>query len=216
MSFLDKVKSVFIVSENEPVKPVEKLSDGLSATDLSSKVVSADSGDLSKFWTLLSEALEKNNEPGFDYLEFRKALLAIRKLGNLDEAAQYKTAYAAAEALDVDAKKLIETAKRYLTILKGEYEHFNQTAKEFQQKELSSIEEDGTRLKNLIQEKEATIARLQKEVGEHKEMLNAITNRANEVTQKVESNKTGFVTVYNQLVDQIQSDIRNMDQHLKN
>jgi len=214
MSFLDKVKAVFVVPENATEKQTPSVPQPRSNPTEPEINVAGEPSDLSKFWTALSEALEKNNEPGFDYLEFRKALLSIKKLGNLDEAAQYKTAFAAAEAMGVDAQKLTDTAKHYLQVLKQESDHFSQTAKDFQEKQNAQLEQEMVQLQQLIQDKLSTIEKLQKEVDEHKKKLNVAQNAASEVNQKVEVNKRGFATVYQQLVDQIQSDIRNMDAYL--
>ena len=41
-----------------------------------------------KFIELLSQVLEKNNQPGFDYLEYRKAVQSVAKLQSMDEPTQ--------------------------------------------------------------------------------------------------------------------------------
>ncbi|MBK8955136.1 MAG: hypothetical protein IPM34_06220 [Saprospiraceae bacterium] len=220
MSFLDKVKAVFIVPETSTSGESKNTTDTSNSSPQPEDInltdsIQSETVDLSKFVSILSGALEKHNEPGFDYLEFRKALLSIQKLGGMDESAQYKSAFAAAHAMNVDENKLKSTAKKYLQVLEEEYKHFQLTANEYLKTQQANSESEGKRLTALIRDKETLIANLQKELDEHKKELVQINAALGQASAKVESNRIGFMKVYSQLVDQIQKDIQNMEQYLK-
>ena len=57
----------------------------------------------------LVQALESNNLPGFDYLEFKRAVLQLQEI-NLDEPTAYKSAVTTAATLGITKEKLLETA----------------------------------------------------------------------------------------------------------
>ncbi|MBK9107509.1 MAG: hypothetical protein IPM92_03790 [Saprospiraceae bacterium] len=219
MSFLEKVKAVFIVPEEGKQS---KGSDSTESRAIEETIAVSEQienpaapEDLSKFVKILSDALEKHNEPGFDYLEFRKALLSIQKLQNMDESSHYKSAYAAAHAMNVSEEKLTSTAKKYLHVLELELNNFQQTAKDYLSKQQANSDSESKRLESSIKEKEELVAKLQTELGEHREQLQQVQASLTQVTSKVESNRIGFMKVYQQLVDQIQLDIQNMDKYLK-
>lgn len=218
MSFLEKVKAVFIVPEQGKVQSegtADSESQRVETASEEIKNVVSTPEDTSKFVKILSDALEKHNEPGFDYLEFRKALLAIKKLENMDESAQYKSAFAAAHAMNVTEDKLSSTAKKYLNVLEQELTSFQQTAKEFLVSQQNSSEEKNKRLTASIREKGELIAKLNAEMEEDKAQLSKLQMESTEVIRKVESNRSAFMQVYQQLVDQIKLDIQNMDRYLK-
>lgn len=220
MSFLDKLKAVFIVPEgnkgNMQKGEAGKANRSPSSRELSEAEQQAALSDdaQSRFLQILSDALEQHNEPGFDYLEFRKALRAVQALGNLDEAASYRTAFAAAQPLNVTAPKLIDAAKRYVGILELEFQKFEQTAQQFLATETSKNERLAEQLRTSIQEKETAIQTLQKELEEAKLKLAGSEGELEAAHSKVEVNKRGFSHVYQQLTSQIQADIHNMERYL--
>ena len=56
-------------------------------------------GDIdSKSVDFLAKALDKNNIPGFDYLEFKQSLTALKKMG-MDAETSIKSAYATASTV---------------------------------------------------------------------------------------------------------------------
>ncbi|MFN8333386.1 MAG: hypothetical protein U0T81_19590 [Saprospiraceae bacterium] len=93
MGILDKIKSVFIVPEDSQgsANTVAASSTTTTSQDKQDTSVSMNSENRQKFYELLSGILEKNNLPGYDYLEYKKALQSVAKLANMDEANVYRT-----------------------------------------------------------------------------------------------------------------------------
>jgi chromosome segregation ATPase len=219
MSFVDKLKSVFVVPESTTntqadegsrktnVDPPESEQSKVSAE------VPLESSD--RFMDILSQVLQDNNQAGFDYLEYRKAVQSIAKMQNLDEAAQFKTAYAAAMAMNIQPSTLIDSAKRYLSVLETEYTKFNQTATQFLQSQQSSKEQESVQLNQTIQQKEKQLAQLQSELEKHHKRLQELDSELKSAKTKVDTNKASFKFAYDQLVGQIGQDIQKMEQYLK-
>ena len=92
--FLKDFKSLFIVPEDESVKAEPKASatkpsaDGKMPANQPKEVISdtPSPGKINdKFLNVLFSAIEKNNQEGFDYLEFRNSLQSLKEM-NMDEA----------------------------------------------------------------------------------------------------------------------------------
>ena len=171
---LKKFKSVFIVedesgasaqpaatTQNNPVAqpeaPVaetrrESVSDG-AITD--------------KFVQILLGALEKNNQQGFDYFEFRQALKNLEKMP-MDEATRFHSAYAMAQTMNVTPAKLIESARFYLNILAGEQSKFNEAHAQQRAKLIGNREEEVRNLEAMIQSKTEQIKQLTQQIEEHR------------------------------------------------
>jgi len=73
----------------------------------------------------LSEVLEKNNQPGFDFFEFNKTLLDMDGKA-IGEQAKYELAYSAAKSMGVKPADLEQSANYYLSKLAEEEQSFNQ------------------------------------------------------------------------------------------
>lgn len=63
---------------------------------------------------------------------------SIAQMQHLDEPNQFKTAFAAAQAFNVDAKTLFDSAKKYLNVLEAEQIQFNKTADQYLQESVES------------------------------------------------------------------------------
>ena len=104
MPIFDKLKSIFVVSEDaKNTASVEQNTSNNSNTTAPSEPIQVISpGQASdKFIEILHQVLEKNNQPGFDYLEYKKAVQSVAKLQKMDEENQFKTAFAAAQVMNV-------------------------------------------------------------------------------------------------------------------
>ncbi|MEL6868102.1 MAG: hypothetical protein AAFP19_27010 [Bacteroidota bacterium] len=71
----------------------------------------------------LTKALEKNNLPGFDYIEFKQSLGALSEMA-MDESTAFKSAFATASTMGLTKAKLLETAQHYLKIIMREKTQF--------------------------------------------------------------------------------------------
>ncbi|MBL7819981.1 MAG: hypothetical protein JNL65_05150 [Saprospiraceae bacterium] len=218
MPFIDKLKAVFIVPEdpksaNSNKDSQEYISSTKPIDNTGTQGVNSESN--ARFLEILAQVLEKNNQPGFDYLEFRKAVQSIAQMQHLDEPNQFKTAFAAAQAFNVNADTLFDSAKKYLNVLEAEQIQFNKTADQYLQNQLNQKQTESGQLKQTIRNAEETLAQLQAKLDEDKKKLSALESDLSNAQLKVDSNKAAFESAYQQVVRQIKEDLQKMETYLK-
>lgn len=224
---LKKIKSIFIVEdESSPVDPPahpvqgdhpedDRMKEAVDIRGSAGKSGSPqETSSENRFLNVLAEAIEKNNQQGFDYLEFRQALVNLSKL-SMDESTRYKSAYAAAQAMGVSPSFLISSAKAYLAILEGESKKFSIAE---QNQRTRVVEERKNELEQIsaeIRSKQEAISKLQAEVEQLTKKLEEKKNEARVMSGKLEQTKVEFEAAYKSLFGQISNDIQKMDQYLK-
>ncbi|MGB3131774.1 MAG: hypothetical protein WBB26_08880 [Saprospiraceae bacterium] len=221
MPIFDKLKSIFVVSEDatatgkeEPIQDTQTQNGSIKEADSNTNIITP--GQTSeKFIEILHQVLEKNNLPGFDYLEYRKAIQSIAKMHNMDEAAQFRTAFAAAQAMNVQPNVLVDSAKKYLNLLQTEETNFNNSANQFLTTQVSAKENELHNIQNSIKTKEEQIEILKKELESSHNRLVSLKSEIENAKQKVETNKSNFKASYLTVIDQIKSDIQKMETYLK-
>lgn len=218
---LKKIKNIFVVEdESAPKKTVE--SGETRETAGEALTVSANSGPVdipevsaqNRFLSLLAQIIEKNNQPGFDYFEYRQSLINLAKL-NMDEATKYKSAYAAAQAMGVTPVTLVNSAQGYLNLLNQESQKFA-TAEQNQRNKV--IEERKNELSNLntqIEKKKEMISQMQAEVEQMTKSLESKKNEAAGFAEKLNATKQEFEVAMKSIAGQIAEDIQKMNQYLK-
>ena len=114
----------------------------------------------------LTNALEKNNLPGFDYIEFKQSLAALAQM-NIDETTAFKSAFATASTMGLTKDKLLQTAKHYLKIVEKEKAQFELAMqKQIQQRvdsklsEVDKLKEQILKHREKIQQLEAQISQI--------------------------------------------------------
>ena len=221
---LKKIKSIFVVETEIPearkgrAETADNEDTGQSVMDDpgSTQQVKGvpDVPAENRFLNVLADAIEKSNQPGFDYLEFRQSLINLGKL-NMDEATRFKSAYAAAQAMGVTPATLINSANTYLGILEGEGKKF---AIAEQNQRTKVVEERKTELQQIqseIQKKQETISRLQTEVEQWTKNLEDKKAEAAALGSKLEQTKVKFEAALRSLSGQIKDDVQKMNQYLK-
>ena len=218
---LKKIKNIFVVEdESAPKKTVE--SGETRETAGEAVTVSANNGPVdipevsaqNRFLSLLAQIIEKNNQPGFDYFEYRQSLINLAKL-NMDEATKYKSAYAAAQAMGVTPVTLVNSAQGYLNLLNQESQKFA-TAEQNQRNKV--IEERKNELSNLntqIEKKKEMISQMQAEVEHMTKSLESKKNEAAGFAEKLNATKQEFEVAMKSIAGQIAEDIQKMNQYLK-
>lgn len=218
MPILDKIKSIFIVpDENASSSQMDQANSSSASSSNTSEQskVEVTGQPNEKFLEILAGVLEKNNLPGFDYFEYRKAVQSIAKLHTMDEATQYKTAYAAAQSMNVSHESLISSANKYLTLLEVEETNFNQSANNYLNQQLSSKKSEETQLQDQVQKITQQIDELKAKLEADKTRLTNLQEELGHVSQKVEANKANFKASYQNIVEEIRTDIQKMETYLK-
>ena len=219
--FLKKFKSVFIVEDEKSATPQQEP----QTTPVEAPVKSAPqqvaytppppvTGAVNeRFIGILTAALEKNNQPGFDYFEFRQALANLAKMP-MDEKTRFQSAYAMAQTMGASPEKLAESAKFYLQVLNGEQSKFNEAHAQQRSRLIGNREEEIKNHEAMIQQKTEQIKQLTQQIEEHRKSSEQIRNEINDSTVKIETTKADFESTFAVVVGQIQGDVAKIQQYL--
>lgn len=220
---LKKIKGLFIVedastqSQNttapQETTQTEQVNVPQQKTVSPSTVFNTESAYNQKVFDSLTQALEANNMQGFDYLEFRGSLLSLSKMP-MDEATRYKSAYAMAQTMGADVKKLNDTANHYLNVLKNEELKFQQALDNQRSNGLGAKEQEIAGLQNAINQKTELLKQIQQEIEQHQAQIENIKQQIGESSSKIAQAQGDFNITYDTLINQIQQDIQNIQKYL--
>ena len=174
----------------------------------------ADGKVADKFVEVLLQAMERANLPGFDYLEYKKALQNLEKM-NFDEGMRFQTAYAAAQSMGVTPAQLTESASHYLSALKVEQDKFSAAMQKQQADQVGSKQEELKRLDGLVAEQEAKIKQLQEQIEKTKARQQQLQQTIGESRGKIQSTAADFQKTYDTIAGSITADIEKMQRYLK-
>jgi len=161
----------------------------------------------------IAQSLEKNNLPGFDYLEFKRAVAQL-SIMNLDEPTAHKSAYTTAATLGITKEKLIETASYYRSIVEKENDHFAQALENQNATKIEARQKELARLRDQIERHKIEIARLQDEIGGYLNQIEAAETALKTESEKLNKSKTAFENAHKSVLLTIDGDIERMHKHL--
>jgi chromosome segregation ATPase len=162
---------------------------------------------------LLTASIEKNNLPGFDYFEFKRAVVTLLNM-KIDESTAHKSAFATAATLGLTKEKLVETAGYYQNIILKEKEHFDAALQHQHTTKVSAREEEVKRLRDQIERHKSDIARLQDEIAGYLNQITAAETSAKTESEKLEKTQKAFDSTHKAIGLQIDRDIENIHQYI--
>lgn len=208
--FIKKFKSIFIV-EDSTTPPTEKQTVATTADKPSTTTTQGAINN--RFLEILASALEQNNQPGFDYFEFRQSLAGLGQMA-MDESTRFKSAFAVAQTMGIQPANLLESAQYYIQVLQGEQSKFNEAHAQQRAKLIGNREQEAGQLNVAIEEKARQIEALTQQMEEHKQRIEQLKAEINESTLKIESTKADFEATFLSVVEQLQSDVTKIKQYL--
>lgn len=161
----------------------------------------------------LAAALEKNNLPGFDYFEFKRAVFNLQGM-QLDESIAYKSAFTTAATLGITKEKLIETAGYYRNLVSKEKEKFDNALENQNVVKVTSKQADVKRLRDQIERHKTEIARLQDEMAAYLNEIDLAEGAVKSETEKLEKAKTAFERTHQAVLLQMDKDVENLHKYL--
>lgn len=180
---------------------------------LTTKSLFASDGLDDRSLEFLAGAIEKNNLPGFDYFEFKRAVATLQQM-QLDEAIAHKSAFTTAATVGVTKEKLIETAGYYRDLLLKEKEQFDKALENQNTTKVTAKQAEIKRLKDQIDRHKADITRLQDEMAAYLEQIELAETSVKVETEKLEKTHKAFEKTHQSVVTQIDKDIENMHKYL--
>lgn len=217
-----KFKSVFVTEDpNAPAAPAGQAAPpppparaAAPPPPMPMPTVSTAGSVTDKFSEILLNALEKSNQPGFDYFEFRQALRNLAKM-SMDEQTRFQSAYAMAQTMGATPAALVESANGYLKVLHVEQERFNEAHQQQRAKLIGNREEEVKNIEATMQQKTEQIKQLTQQIEEHRQRAEQIRKELQESTVKIENTKADFEATFQSVVGQMQDDVAKMQQYLK-
>ncbi len=161
----------------------------------------------------LMKALENNDLPGFDYIEFKQAMAALLNM-NMDENTAFKSAFATASTMGLTKQKLMETAKHYKQILHKEKGQFDVALKNRREQKVIGKAEENKQLEARIQQIQSQIQRLQQELEEVKQKIQHNNENKSKEEKVLAAHQENFEATYTSIQAEIDSDIEKINQIL--
>jgi chromosome segregation ATPase len=161
----------------------------------------------------LANAIEKNNLPGFDYFEFKRAVIALAQM-KMDEVTAHKSAFTTAATVGVTKEKLIETAQYYKSVVEKEKEQFDKALENQNATKITARQEEVKRLRDQVERHKAEVTRLQDEIAGYLNQIEQAESAAKLETEKLEKAKSAFEKTHRSVVIQIDKDIESMHKNI--
>lgn len=158
----------------------------------------------------LLKAINNNNLPGFDYLEFKQSLKGILAFQS-DEGMAVKSAFATASTVGLTKKKLINSAQHYLNVLTNEKKHFEEAMNHQMNQRVHGREKEKQTLTNKKIDLQKKIEKLQSELSTLTERLNRYDDEVLQAQKRIEETSERFNNSVAILAGQIQVDIEKFD-----
>ncbi len=162
---------------------------------------------------MLLHVLEDNNLPGFDYIEFRRSVIALQSM-NMDESTAYKSAFTTAATMGLSKEKLLESAQYYYNLIEREQEAFTAALNSRREREITAREYHIARLKDQIERHRLEIARLQDELGHYLNEVDKTEAARQAEEQKLARAQADFAQTQQALLRSIALDMERLHRYL--
>ncbi len=229
--FLKNLKGLFIATDEELLKAEGhkgNKTDGKKVTTSTSeksttKEVVLDGAEISagaggevsqKFLDILLESITKNDQEGFDYLEYKQALQSLKKM-EMDDKTRFQSAFAMAQTMGATKQKLLTTGDIYLKVLKSEEEKFMLSVANQRQSKIDERRQELLNVDKWIETKQAEIEKMKEQIKLKKASKTKFQKELSQTSKKIEAVQNNFVTTYKYLSGQIQDDLNKIKQYLK-
>ncbi|MCB0706234.1 MAG: hypothetical protein KDC34_13025 [Saprospiraceae bacterium] len=161
----------------------------------------------------LTRALTNKNLPGFDYLEFKQSLSALEAM-NLEEETAFKSAFATAATVGLTKDKLLKTAQHYHQVLDVEKKQFDSALEKQLEQRVASKKSEVEKLKKQILEHQKKIEELQQRMSAAQKVIDSADEEIQSALSKIDTTRKNFEFTYQSLKNQIDKDIKNINQYL--
>ncbi len=165
-----------------------------------------------KFMNILLGAINKNNQEGFDYIEFKQSLQSLANM-DMDEKTKIQSAFAMAKTMGATQQRLVETANYYLGILAKESQKFESAVSSQISKQVGSKKTRAKDIELSIKNKTKQIEQLTKEIESLKIDQEKTSKEIASSQVKVLKTKNDFLSTYELLKQKINKDIALIKQY---
>jgi hypothetical protein len=212
------LKSLFIVTD-ETVAPEKNSAVGSQSAAVAPNPAAKGPAPIQskideKIVDKLIQAIEENNQPGFDYLEYRQALKSLASLP-MDEATKFQSAFATASTMGLTLEKLLSSIDFYKKVLQNEEDKFNRATKDQSSINIEGKLKEKDSLDQLIKEKSQKIQELTSEIRQHQIDIQEISKFVETTELKIKETTLNFENSLNLLRSQMDEDSVKLKQYIK-
>ncbi len=161
----------------------------------------------------LARSIEQNNLPGFDFLEFKKSVNALLKLG-MDEPTAHRSVFATASTMGLTKEKLVESLGYYRNIVEKEKAAFYDALSAQTHEKVDSKKAETARLRDQIERNKAEIARLQDEVAGWLAAIDEAEKLTGIESEKLEKNRAAFEFTHAEAMLRLDKELEKIHQNL--
>ncbi len=197
-----KLKSLFIVDDGTST-PEEKTDSTTNTSDSGSDspevhksftvtaVPGAKGQVQDKFLEVLFDALQSNNQDGFDYLEFKDFLRSLANVP-MDDGTRIKSAFATAQTMGATKDKLLTSANKYIAVLQNENSKFNEALSSQKDRNLTGKQDEIKNLQKAIQDNEAEMEKLKSDNEDHRKQITSLSHDIDTASDKLTQTANDF------------------------
>ena len=154
----------------------------------------------------LTNALEKNNLKGFDYLEYKLSLGRLAEMGLSDEMI-YKSAFATATTVGLTKEKLVASAQHYKQVLAQEKQQFDVALNNQLNKRVKSKKTEVEKLKKQITAWNDQIRKLQDQIAKSQATIDSADQNIQAEMEKIDKTRLSFEGTHQNVLSQIDDDL---------
>lgn len=166
-----------------------------------------------KFVNIFIGALEKNNKPGFDYIEFKQSISALAKM-NMDDEMAIRSAFATASTVGLTKKKLLETAVFYAKVIENEKEQFDTALDKRISQKVGGKRKEVEKLKEQIIKYKEKIEQLEAQMEKYQHTIDTADEQIQAEEEKIRGTQHNFEQTHSLFIEQIKEDIGNFKTYL--
>jgi hypothetical protein len=213
---LKNLKSLFVTTEEEQATAMSKTAKvpeiKTSGTEPTGPAAArpVDSAILDR----LLQAIENNNQPGFDYLEYRNSLKSLASLP-MDEPVKFQSAFATAATMGVTLEKLLASIEFYKKVLRNEEDTFLKASKEQYLANVENKSKEKEKINAVIKDKSLKIQKLTEEIRGHQAEMEEMAKQIETGDAKIKETSASFEHALQLIISQMEQDGLKLKQYIK-
>jgi len=157
----------------------------------------------------LLKAINENNLPGFDYLEFKQSLNGLKTM-DMDEVTAMKSAFMTGSTVGLTKSKLLGSADHYRKVLQKEKNQFDSALQSQMTQRVHGKKEEKILLSKKIEDYRTKIQQIENQVLKVQEKLDKADQEIEAARLKIEETKDKFENAFTVIAEQINADIEKL------
>ena len=162
----------------------------------------------------LMKALEKSNQEGFDYIEFKQSYAALIKLP-MDKPLAMMSAFTTGTTMGLTKDKLEKSPEFYKQIIQKEKVQFDSALKNQKEAKVDGRKAEQQKLQSQIDRNKDLISKLQSEINDYQKNIDGVDSQIAESIAKIEDSRYKFEHTFAEIITEFNKDIELINQNIK-